>query len=97
MSQNCQEVGVSRGKIGWIGEGGGGEGQRTQEGQCAAGFPCCAREMTGVRWEVSDGRWGTLGDEPGEPGDTTPWIFPLGGRDLLKVETALIFSWKTTK
>lgn len=46
---------------------------------------------------MSDGRWGTLGDEPGEPGDTTPWIFPLGGRDLLKVETALIFSWKTTK
>lgn len=38
-----------------------------------------------------------LGDEPGEPGDTTPWIFPLGGRDLLKAETALIFSWKTTK
>lgn len=56
MSQNCQEVSISREKIGWMGEGGGGEGQRTQEGQCAAGFSCCAREMTaaGVRWEVGD-------------------------------------------
>lgn len=41
-----------------------------------------------VRWEV---RWWerTVG--------TRPRTFPPGGRELLKVEKALIFSWKTIK
>lgn len=63
MSQNFQEVGVGGEEIGWVGAGGGGAGQRTQEGELCRRTSSCAQEITAtsVWWEE-----GVLGDEPGE-------------------------------
>lgn len=83
MCQNCQEVVVSREKIGWVGKGGGRAGQRTQEGLCTVGLPYCAQiTIASVRWVVG-GCWDINQESKVR---TRSWILSLGGKDLLKVE-----------